>query len=381
MNEFTIVGSNFAAKYPEGGGNFSVPLQYVLGLRRMRRRFLWLEIMMTTGDDRRDARNARIFRDRLADFDLAGDFCLIVIRKDEDPLVTGRFFGRSKREFLDLLAGPTTLLNLSYSVHPPLIGRFTHTKLCSLDPTEVCFWMLHLEMGQSHHDEFWTIGLNTDGPGSRVPKTGLTWHTYFPLVDTTLLKPQPRPAHDRFTTIGQWYWDGQVQLDGEWRDFSKRAAFEKFFTLPSLHPSATFELAMNLKPGDPERDRMLEAGWNHVDPHVIARTPRRYYDYLAGSTAEFTGVKLESYMSSGWLSDRSAAFLAMGRPVITEQTGAEHYLPAGSGFFFVRSLKEASDAVHDVLGNWKKHSRTARACAVECFDAVANLRKILGITR
>lgn len=380
VNEYTIVGSGFAAKYPEGGGNFSVPLQYVLGLRRMQRRFLWLEVMESTGDPEHDCRNARTFRERLASFDLANDFCLIAVKAGEDPLATGRFFGRTRRQIHDLLAGPTVLLNLSYSIRPPLLDRFTHRKLCSLDPTEVCFWMQHMEMGQSHHEEFWTIGLNTRGPGSRVPETGLAWRTYFPLVDTSLLQTVPRPIRNRFTTIGQWYWDGNIELDGEWRDFSKRAAFEKFLPLPARQPHAEFELAMNLKPDDPERQRIGSAGWRHADPHIIARTPRRYYDYLAGSCAEFSAVKLESYMNSGWLSDRSAAYLAMGRPVITEPTGADAYLPGESGLFFVRSLDEAVDAVAAVLGNWETHSRAARACAVECFDAVANLQRILGIT-
>ena len=82
---------------------------------------------------------------------------------------------------------------------------------------------------------------------------------------------------------------------------------------------------------------------------------------------------------TGWVSDRAAAFLATGRPVITEDTGAARYLPATSGLFFIRDLEEATAAAREILGNWKTHSRQARECAVEVFDSAMNLRKILGL--
>jgi len=378
--DVTVVGCGFAAKYPEGGGNFSVPLQYLLGLRRMRRPALWLEIMQSTGDPQRDRLVADTFRRRLREFDLDHGYCLIIFPKGaaSQDLSAGRFFGMSRRKLLDLVAGPCVLLNLSYSIRNPLLGMFGGRKLCSLDPTEVCFWMQRMEMGQSEQDEFWSIGLNIYGPGSRVPATGVRWKTYFPLVDTTLFEAAPRPPKDRFTTIGQWYWDGCIEWDGEWRDFSKKAAFEKFEPLPALHPEARFELAMNLAADDPERERITALGWHHIVPHSVARTPRLYYQYLRRSTAEFTSVKLESFTRSGWLSDRSAVYLALGRPVITEPSGAEPYLPDPSGMIFVRNLEEADEAVRRVRSEWKPLSHAARRCAKEYFDAVVNLQKILG---
>ena len=378
--DVTVVGCGFAAKYPEGGGNFSVPLQYLLGLRRMRRPAIWLEIMQSTGDPRRDRLIADTFRRRLREFDLDRNYCLIIFPNDPatQELAGARFFGMPRRKFLDLLGGPCVLLNLSYSIRNPLLGMFGTRKLCSLDPTEVCFWMRRMEMGQSEHDEFWSIGLNIYGPGSRVPATDVRWKTYFPLVDTTLFEAAPRPPEDRFTTIGQWYWDGCIEWDGEWRDFSKKAAFEKFESLPALHPEARFELAMNLAADDPERKRIEAIGWHHVVPHSVARTPRLYYQYLRRSTAEFTSVKLESFARSGWLSDRSAVYLALGRPVITEPSGAEPYLPDPSGMIFVRNLKEADEAVRRVRSDWRPLSQAARRCAKECFDSVVNLQKILG---
>lgn len=375
-----FVASNFSAKYPEGGGNFSVPLQYLLGLRRLKRRAIWMETMYSTGDAAKDARNARIFRDRLKHFGLENDYCLLVFPKGaevQDPAVA-RNFGISWKKITELLKGPNILLDLSYSTRLPFTMAFEQRKLCSLDPTEICFWMARIEMGQSTHHEFWSIGMNTNAPDSRVPKTPVKWNTYFPLVDTSTLQVMPRPKRNRFTTIGQWYWDGMIEFDGEWRDFSKCAAFEKYMDLPHEVPAGEFELAMNLNPDDPERERIRSRGWRYVYPHDISRSPLSYYRYVAGSLAEFSAVKLESFTRSGWSSDRSAVYLAMGRPVITESTGVESYLPKESGMFFVKNLEEAAEASRQIIGNWKKLSRDARDCAVECFDAAKNLKKILG---
>jgi hypothetical protein len=143
-------------------------------------------------------------------------------------------------------------------------------------------------------------------------------------------------------------------------------------------PEAVFELAMNLNPDDPERRRLRSLGWKVATPHALTRTPEAYYRYLAGATAEFTAVKLEAIMGSGWLSDRAAAFLALGRPVVTEPTGAERFLSKDSGMLFVSNLEEAVEAARRVLKDWPVLSKAARATAVECFDSVRNLRLMLG---
>lgn len=216
---------------------------------------------------------------------------------------------------------------------------------------------------------------------SRLPKSSVTWKSFFPLVDTHFLKAQPKPAfttRPRFTTIGQWYWDGAIEIDGTYRDFSKKAAFEPYMDLPRRMPEAIFELAMNLNPDDLERQRLRKSGWRVVSPHRLMPTPKRYYNYLAGSIAEFTAVKLEAQMHSGWLSDRAAAYLALGRPVITEPTGAEQFLPKDSGMLFVRNLEEAVEASQRVLQDWPRLSKLARSTAMEYFDAVATLQKMLG---
>jgi hypothetical protein len=278
------------------------------------------------------------------------------------------------------MAGPNTLLNLSFSLHPPFLLQFERRIFCDLDPSEIFFWMTKMEMGQSHHHEFWTIGLNAGAADCRLPPSPLNWQTFYPLADTRLLQPQPQPRVLKFTTIGQWYWGGGVEVDGEFPDLSKKFSFEPYLDLPRRVPSATFELAMNLNRDDPEIARLRERGWRVVSPHGVARTPAAYRRYLASAAGEFTAIKgVDVAWRTGWLSDRAAAFLAMGRPVITEDTGAGKYLPAESGFHFVRELEGAESAVNEVMANWPRFSRNARDCAVEVFDSAKNLRKILGL--
>jgi hypothetical protein len=408
-----FVGCGFAAKYPEGGGNYSVPLQWMLGLRRLGLDAIWLELLPATADAREDESRIRIFQRRLHEHGLKGSYCLLyqTPAKDAHDLEAIQCIGLSRQELLARLAGPNTLLNLSYSLHPPFLLQFERRLFCDLDPSEISYWMTKMEMGQSHHHEFWTIGLNTGAADCRLPDavaassvaaslrearesapdarpnltppTGrrLQWKTFFPLVDTELVRPQPPPRTPmKFTTIGQWYWGGGVEVDGEFPDLSKKFAFEPYLDLPRRVPSARFELAMNLNPDDPEIARLRERGWGVVPPHRVARTPAAYRRYLASAGAEFTAIKgVDVAWRTGWLSDRAAAFLAMGRPVVTEDTGAGKYLPAESAFRFVHDLATAETAVNEVLADWPRFSRNARDCAVEVFDSTKNLRKILGL--
>jgi hypothetical protein len=377
-----FLGCGFAAKYREGGGNFSVPLQWMLGLRRLKLDAIWLELLPATNDPRADQANINNFQRRLREHGLGGRYCLLFQKSASDAhdLDEMRYIGMSKRELLDRLNGPNAMLNLSYSVHPPLLLQFEWRIFCDLDPSEIFFWMTKMELGQSHHHEFWTIGLNVHGRDCRLPQSELNWKTFYPLADTKLYRPAGRPSAPKFTTIGQWYWGGSVEVNGTFPDLSKKFAFEPYLDLPKRIPEARFELAMNIKADDPEQARLRGHRWHVVDPHRVARTPSAYRRYMAGALGEFTAIKgVDVAWRTGWLSDRAAAFLALGRPVITEDTGAEKYVPRESGFRFVCDAREAETAVKEVLWDWARLSKEARNCAVEIFDSSKNLRRILAL--
>ncbi len=375
-----FLGCGFAAKYREGGGVFSVPLQWMLGLKRLQLDAVWLEVFPGSGNETADRAAIKSFAAQLRFYGLAENYCLLYQPRADDAqdLEEMRCFGLSGTDLHKRLAGPNTLLNLSYSVHPPLLLQFEHRIFCDLDPGEIFYWMTKMEMGQSYHHKFWTIGLNAGKSDCSLPPSQIKWQTFFPLVDTQSIQPQRPPAHFKFTTIGQWYWDGAIQVNGEFPDLSKKVAFEKYLDLPARTKRTRFELAMNLD--DAERTRLSERGWHLVDPHRVAKSVARYRRYLATAAAEFTAIKgVDVAWQTGWVSDRAAMFLAMGRPVITEDTGAAKYLPKENGFRFVHDLESATAAVNEIIADWPAFSRRARAVAIELFDSERNLRKILGL--
>ena len=121
-----FLGCGFAAKYREGGGNFSVPLQWMLGLQRLKLDAVWLELLPATNDLRADRACIESFQRRLREHGLAKHYCLLHQSPASDAHEFGqmRCVGMRRRELRDRLAGPNALLNLSYSIHPPFLLEF-----------------------------------------------------------------------------------------------------------------------------------------------------------------------------------------------------------------------------------------------------------------
>lgn len=379
--ETIFLGCRFAAKYPEGAGNFSVPLQWALGLQRLKLNFIWLEVLDTSGDPKTDRNRIRNFHDRMCQYGLESNYVLLLqsVASEELSLDQMAIYGAlTMTELKARLAGPNRLLNLSYSIRPPFLMTFEHRVLCDLDPTEFAYWMQRIELGQSYHHQFWTIGLNMWGKDCEMARNGLDWKTFFPLVDTELNAVAPRPKYNRFTTVGQWYWKFLLEVDGDYPDLSKGAKMQKFLTLPKMVPELELELAMNFAAGDGVSEMLASYGWKVADPHKVGRTPLAYRRYLRSALGEFTVIKgTDSLCRSGWISDRACAFMATGRPVITENAGVSMYLPKESGFFEIQDVESAAEALRYVAKDWKRLSQKARATADECFEATKTLRRIL----
>jgi len=130
------------------------------------------------------------------------------------------------------------------------------------------------------------------------------------------------------------------------------------------------ELVLAIEDDDPDRERLLAHGWSLRPPELVA-TPERYRDYVAGSFGEFSCAK-GGYLGthSGWFGDRSASYLAAGRPVDLRATGFEDVLPAGAGAgaIAVRSADAAADAIAEARGDYARHRAAALELAHEFFD-------------
>ena len=160
-----FLGCGFAAKYREGGGNFSVPLQWMLGLRRLKLDAIWLEVLPSTATIRLIGKTFSLSSDIFASMDSrAATACFCKSRKATSTVWRdGVFRDYPSANSSTASRARMSMLNLSYSVHPPLLLQFERRIFCDLDPSEIFYWMTKMEMGQSSHHEFWTIGLNVHG--------------------------------------------------------------------------------------------------------------------------------------------------------------------------------------------------------------------------
>ena len=103
-----------------------------------------------------------------------------------------------------------------------------------------------------------------------------------------------------------------------------------------------------------------------------------YRDYIQQSKGEFTVAK-DQYvrLNTGWFSDRSACYLAAGRPVITQETGFTKNYGGKAGLLAFSSLGEIAEAVNMINRDYAKHSRAAYDIAREFFEAENVLKSIL----
>jgi len=225
------------------------------------------------------------------------------------------------------------------------------------------------------HDVHFTVGLNVGTPRSAVPTCGITWRPLCPPVVLDWWTPARPLVRDRFTTVGAWRDYGYLEFDGKVLG-PKVDEFERFMDLPR-RAGEELELALAIDDDDPDRERLAAHGWLVEDPAVVD-TPERYRAYVEGSVGEFSCAK-GGYVGthSGWFSDRSACYLAAGRPVVLQATGFEDVLPTGEGAFAVDDVDEAAAGLREVRADYERHSRAARELAREFFDGERLLAQML----
>ena len=102
--------------------------------------------------------------------------------------------------------------------------------------------------------------------------------------------------------------------------WSKLPEFERFRSAPQ-RSGEPFELATSFKDHS-LGEAFRHDGWRIVSPDAISVDYHAYVDYIQAAKGEFTVAK-DQYvrLNTGWFSDRSACYLASGRPVITQETG------------------------------------------------------------
>ena len=220
------------------------------------------------------------------------------------------------------------------------------------------------------HDTLFSFGENLGAPDCAVPIERFRWlPTRQPVVLELWNNPHAADSAAAYNTITTWHNTGK---DIAWRDdtwyWTKDREFEKFLGLPLLCPQVTFELAAGVD-GKVKR-RLDDHGWCQVSSIEMSRDVEVYRNYIQRSRGEFT-VARDQYVraNTGWFSDRSACYLAAGRPVITQETGFSKFLPAGRGLFSFTTQDDILKAVDAVETDYEGHCRAAREIAAEYFAA------------
>src|SRR6266540_1577905 len=227
----------------------------------------------------------------------------------------------------------------------------------------------------SPHCAFFTWGENYGNQDCRVPlPKGVHFRPTRQPVVMDLWERDGRSAGDALTTVGNWRQRiREVEFEGEIYYWSKHYEFLKFIDLPS-YTTQPFELALSRYNADEQM--MLESkGWRVVPARTFSRDIDDYQRYVVSSRGEFTVAKDQNVrLRSGWFSDRSATYLAAGRPVITQETGFSNILPTGAGLFAFSTLEEIVGAVDAVNRDDRRHRERAFEVAREYFDH----RRVLG---
>lgn len=239
------------------------------------------------------------------------------------------------------------------------------------------------ESSSKYHSLF-TFGENIGTDAFPVPLHGRRWlPTRQPVVTDFWYTPDAPPTGAVFTSVANWNTSGTKDI--KWRGteylWSKSLEFLKFVDAPRLS-GEEFELATTIK--DPATAALFKRqNWRLTSPDPLSVDHELYRSYLQNSKGEFTVAK-DQYvrLNTGWFSDRTACYLAAGRPVITQETGFTRLYGGEKGLFAFRCAEEISEAVRAINADYAGHRRAAYELAREHFEAekvLASLLKRAGI--
>jgi hypothetical protein len=255
-----------------------------------------------------------------------------------------------------------------------------------MDPAFTQLWaeVCDVDMNFAGHTHFFSYGACM--ATAVLPRTGHDWLPTLPPVcldfwspevtvrDTTRLPAEALPD-GAWTTVTHWYGYNQVPWGGRIYG-NKRDSLIRVRDLP--RHGARLLLATDLQPGWEDYDDFVDAGWRFISPAAVCSDWRVYRKFLAASAGEFSVAK-DGYVVSecGWFSDRSACYLALGRPVALQETGWSRALPTGDGLKSWRHVEEAARTLREFAEDPDRHSAAAQRIAHEHLDAAKVVRQLL----
>jgi GT2 family glycosyltransferase len=360
-------------------------LHYLLGFERLGYEAYYVEahgrtpsMLMGKGETDASGRAAAFIATIMRRYGLSGRWAFRALHGDD------RCFGMTEGRLRRLLGSAELIVNLHGGTKPlPELSATDRLVYLETDPVQ-----LQLELAEGYqesyafleaHAAFFTFAENYGQGDCLLPVSDrFRFETTRQPVLPDLWQTALAPAHDRLTTIGNWSQPWRdVSMDGCVYTWSKDEEFKKLLDLPQ-RVGPRFELALSSYE-DSDRELLEGHGWR-VSPAMSFSTDLvAYRDFIAASAGEFTVAKDQNVrFRTGWFSDRSATYLASGRPVITQDTGFGHALPTGEGLFAFSSAEEVAEAVARIDREPERHRRAARDLALEHFAPEVVLGELLG---
>ena len=363
-----IVGGRLAAE-PGHGGLPWIVLQYVLGLERLGHHVPLIE---PADGPLEGSPGAARFAELVDEFELGSRAAL---------LETGSHHtvGTGRRVLADACRNADVLLDISgVLAAEPLVAEIPCRAYLDLDPGFTQLWdeAEGLDVGLGGHTHFLTVGLGVGTLGCPVPTADRRWLPTCPPVVLDHWSVASGPGAG-LTTIANWRGYGSIEWHGV--HYGQKAhSWRELVELPRL-TETPIRAALAIHPGETEDLAALRAhGWELLDPAEVAGTPAAYRDFIRASRAELAIAK-SGYVNArcGWFSDRSACYLASGRPVLAQDTGLAGHLPTGEGLLTFTGVDGALAGIEALESDYDRHRRAARAIAEEHLDSDRVLRSLL----
>ena len=367
-----VVAGRLAGVPDQGGASWAI-LQYLLGFRGLGHDVWFVEPIGADEDPLDRSPIGRGFGRIMRSFGLEDRSTMFRAGSDD---AIGVPLDRLRRGIRDA----DLLLNVSGVLDDEsLLGMARRRAYLDLDPAFTQLWQETegIDMGLKAHDRHVTVGLAVGDASSTVPTLGLDWLTTLPPVVLDEWTVGDAIDHPGLTTVGNWRGYGSVEWQGVM--YGQRAhSFRELMHLPRLTREPLMP-ALSIHPDErPDVEALEENGWRLLDPGEVASTPERYRSFVRGSKGEL-GVAKSGYVlsRSGWFSDRSACYLAAGRPVIAQDTGFSRYLPTGTGLMAFDTAEDAAARIDDLNARYREHRSTARSLAEDTLDSRVVLTRLL----
>jgi GT2 family glycosyltransferase len=359
-------------------------LHYLLGFERLGFEAYYVEthgrtptMLMKHPDDDSSARAAKFISRIMRGFDLGGRWAFHALHDD------GRCYGMTLRQLERLYRSADLLIDLHGGTHPlPELAASGRLIYLETDPVEL---QLELHRGDQAtidflepHGAFFTFGENWGNEDCLLPVSER--FQFQPTRQPVVLDLwSGRAAEDNglFTTVGNWKQRWRtLKFKGETYTWSKHDQFRRFIDLPKRF-GPRFELALS-SISKSDRGLLERRGWLVRDGLALSREPGPYRSYIGASRGEFTVAKDQNVrLRTGWFSDRSATYLAAGRPVITQDTGFGSVLPTGAGLFAFSDVGDVAAALEAIDADYGAQAAAARDVAREYFGHDVVLGRLL----